>query len=394
MAKSRYKRKIKKLSPTAIILAVIFFIIAVAGYFIYNKFFKPAPIEAKGEISFHFMMLGNKNSGDCIYVKAGDNDILIDAGSASNSVDDIDKYISEYVPDKELEYVIVTHSDSDHIEGFSVLNGSIFDLYKCKTIIDFPLTNKKETSDSGNQTLYGKYVSERTDEIANGAKHYSALDCYNNENGGQRTYNLTEDGNVKMEILYNYYYDHEAKDENDYSVCIMFHHGSRKFLFTGDLEESGEEYLIQHYRENFSKDYLSEVEFYKAGHHGSKTSSTEELLQIIKPKMSVVPCCAGSIERPTALQNTFPTQEFIDKISKYTDKVYVPVMIELEYVENDTATESDDYNNVGEYKELNGNIQVISDAEKGVYVECSNNTKPLKDTEWFSKYRTTPPAWN
>ena len=46
-------------------------------------------VEAKGEISFHFMMLGNSNAGDSIYIKAGENDILIDAGSRENSIDDI-----------------------------------------------------------------------------------------------------------------------------------------------------------------------------------------------------------------------------------------------------------------------------------------------------------------
>jgi competence protein ComEC len=326
------------------------------------------------------MMLGNDYAGDCIYVRAGDNDIIIDAGSRANSIDDIQNYINTYVTDGVLEYVIVTHSDQDHIAGFAA-SESIFDLYECEVIIDFPLSNKSETTGAGNRSLYGKYIDERNAEITAGAKHYNALDCYNNQNGGQRVYELTEDGNVKMEILYNYFYDHKATDENDYSVCVQFVHGSRKFLFTGDLEEKGEEYLVQY-------NDLSQVELFKAGHHGSPTSSNNHLLDIIKPKVSVVCCCAGSVEYTQNFANTFPLQAFIDRIAPYTDKVYVPIYINVEF-----STEKDKYVNVEQTGLLNGNIQVISDAETGVTVIGSNNDTKLKDTEWFKNNRITPNAW-
>ena len=381
---ARRKSKKRKLSGTSLVLAIILVILAVAGYYVYNKYFKKEDpyVEAKGAISFHFMMLGNANAGDCVYIKAGENDILIDAGSRTNSIDDIDNYVKQYVPDRKLEYVIVTHADQDHIAGFAKKDGSIFDLYECQTIIDFPLTNKTTQT-------YNNYLSERDDEVTKGAKRYSALDCYNNANGGQRVYNLTDDGNIKFEILYNYYYEHNSEDENNYSVCVMFYHGSRQFLFTGDLEKEGEEYLAQKYD-------FSQVELYKAGHHGSRTSSNECLLSEIKPKICVACCCAGSVEYTDNLDRTFPTQDMINRIAPYTDKFYVPITIEIEQTKgadtpNDTS--DDDYDNVGDYIVLNGNIQVISDAETGVYVSCSNNNTLLKDTEWFKKYRTTPNAW-
>jgi competence protein ComEC len=339
-------------------------------------------VEAKGAISFHFMMLGNANAGDCVYIKAGENDILIDAGSRTNSIDDIDNYVKKYVTDGKLEYVIVTHADQDHIAGFSKRDGSIFDLYECQTIIDFPLTN------STTQT-YNNYILERDEEVSKGAKRYSALECYENLNGAQRVYNLTEDGNVKFEVLYNDYYKNKSNDENNYSVCVMFYHGSRQFLFTGDLAKAGEEKLAEFYD-------FSQVELYKAGHHGSYTSSNEILLKEVKPKMSVVCCCAGSIERKTAPRNLFPSQDYVDRISKYTDKVFVSSAMEIiQTAGADTPddTKDDLYDNEGEILLLNGNIQVVSDAEKGVYVECSNNNTLLKDTEWFKKYRTMPNAW-
>ncbi|MBQ9104042.1 MAG: hypothetical protein IJY57_03025, partial [Clostridia bacterium] len=228
---------------------------------------------------------------------------------------------------------------------------------------------------------YNKYCSELDSEVALGAKHYTALECYNNENGAQRIYNLTEDGNVKMEILYNYFYENNSSDENNYSVCIMFHHGDRKFLFTGDLEKEGEEKLAEFYD-------FSQVELFKAGHHGSYTSSNDFLLSEIRPKMSVVCCCAGAIERNTKPENLFPSQSFINRMGKYTSAIYAPTAMDYVVPSGETTVGIDD--NVGDIITLNGNIQVISDAENGVYVECSNNNLKLKETEWFNKYRTWP----
>ncbi len=355
-------------------LAIFFIIIVVLGYYVYNNYLNDkGKKEVKGDISFHFLVLGNEYAGDCTYVKAGDNDILIDAGSRVGSIESIHDYLSDYMTDNTLEYVIATHADRDHIAGFSKKDGSIFDLYECKTIIDFARTNKDSET-------YYNYLSERDDEVEKGAKHYTALECYNNENGAKRIYNLSDDGSIRMEILYNYYYENYSKDENNYSVCIMFYHGERSFLFTGDLEKEGEEKLAEKHK-------FSQVELYKAGHHGSKTSSNECLLSEIKPKICVCCCCAGSVEYTQNFSSTFPTQDFINRISKYTDKVFVPIMIDVVFNEKENK-----YQNAKEYELLNGNI-VISSSEEGVEVDCSNNNILLKDTDWFKANRTCPLAW-
>lgn len=343
------------------------------------------------EMSFHFMMLGNDKAGDCVYIKAGETDILIDAGSRLNSVSSIQTYIDKYMEDDILEYVIITHSDQDHIDGFvrTSTKPSIFDLYECKTIIDFNLSNKELLTDKGNPTLYGKYVSSRDEEVANGATHYTALDCYNQTNGAQRVFEFSEQ--MSMEILYNYYYDHTSSDENNYSVCVMFKHNDKNFLFTGDLEEEGEEYLVQY-------NTLPRVELFKAGHHGSPTSSNDCLLSVIQPKISVACCCAGSVEYTQNSANTFPSQAYIDRIAPYTNKVFVPVYIKTKFNQDKNK-----YVNDGEFIELNGNVMVRSLSEsvdengnpvepRVVYVG-SNNSLKLKDTEWFKNNRITPNAW-
>ena len=117
----------------AIVLLVVGCVVGYLGAAMYEAAsFKsdeaPAAL-VQGELQIHFLELGNKYTGDCTYIKAGDTDILIDAGSRSSSVPVIAEYINQYVTDGKLEYVIVTHAHQDHDAGFAMSEGSIFDLY-------------------------------------------------------------------------------------------------------------------------------------------------------------------------------------------------------------------------------------------------------------------------
>ncbi len=346
------------------LLALIIGFIAAFAVYTYIKRPKGGDVYVSGELQIHFMELGNKYTGDSIYIKAGDTDILIDAGSRTDSTDTTSAYINQYCTDGVLEYVIATHADQDHIAGFagSKNSPSMFERYEIGTIIDFALTNKDTQT-------YKTYVEKRDAAVAAGAVHYTALQCWNETDGAKRVYEVSD--GVEMEILYNYYYENESKDENNYSVCLMFNQGDKHFLFTGDLEEDGEEQLVVY-------NQLPKVELFKAGHHGSKTSSNDCLLQVIQPEIVCVCCCAGTDEYTDNKENQFPTQAMIDRVSKYTDRVYVTSL-------GDESTEAG-------YVSMNGNI-VVSSGRKGVTVECSNNNTLLKDTEWFIKNRTMPAAW-
>ena len=83
-----------------IILCIIFVAIGyVGGGYVYlflkcKHEIKNIPVYTSGDLAFHFLELGNKYTGDCTYIKAGDVDILIDAGSATDSIPTITAYIN------------------------------------------------------------------------------------------------------------------------------------------------------------------------------------------------------------------------------------------------------------------------------------------------------------
>ena len=306
------------------------------------------------DLSVHFLQLGNKTSGDCTLIKVGDTEVLIDAGSTDGSAKTIVPYISQYCTDGKLEYVIATHGDADHISAFVGTSTSkgVFESFECGTIIDFAQTTKTTQ-------VYNNYVRLREAEVEAGAQHYTALQCWNNADGAQRSYALGKD--ITLNILYQKYYEQKTSNENNYSVCTLITQGDNNFLFTGDLEESGEKSLVE------SND-LPQCVLYKAGHHGSNTSSTQALISVIQPEIVVANCCCGD-------KYNFPHQEFINTIAPYTQRVYIPVMT--------TANG---------YALLNGNI-VVSSTQDGVSVNCSNNNTLFKDTDWFKANRVTPDAW-
>lgn len=373
-----------------ILALIVGFVIGFAGWGFYSLP-KDSDKYVSGDLKIHFLELGNHYTGDCTYIQAGDVDILIDAGSRYDSAATIETYLKQHMTDNKIEYVIATHAHTDHIAGFcntSGNGGGIFDRFETGVVIDFPKCTKEKPYSS--VTVLGKYTAALEAEIAAGAVHYTALECYNNENGAQRIIQLTD--SISMEILYNYYYDHDdynddneiITDENDNSVCLMFHHGNEKhFLFTGDLEHDGEEKMVEYYAANHGG--LPHCELYKGGHHGSGTSSKEALLNAITPSIVCVCCCAGTSEYTDNADNQFPTQDFINRIAPHTDAVYVTTVV-------DNYVDSDNWTNEGTVKSMNGNILVTSN-KSGITVVGSNNSTKLKDTDWFAANRTRPAAW-
>ncbi len=379
-------KKHPKLFAAVVIILVIALILGVCYYFFIYKKKHPAPAGAPGvvagsvaeiasaDLSIHFIAPAVKASGDSALIKVGNTEVLIDAGPNKSNTAEIADYLEAYCTDGVLEYVIATHSDSDHIAGFvgassgGKRNGILY-TYRVGTLITFDQVTE-ETA------LYNDYCEAIEYAKEQGTAVYTGLQCWNGADGAKRTYYLDEAQTISMNILYNYYYEHVSPDNNNHSVCMLLSQSlgeaeSKHYLFTGDLEEDGEIRLVEN-------NDLPKVELYKAGHHGSKTSSTNALLEVIQPKYVAVCCCAGYNQYGAAEENIFPTQAFCDRIGAYTDKVYVTIMW-------DEATDG--------FAPMNGDIVFYygkseSEAEKSLKLWCSNNSTVLKDTEWFQKNRT------
>ena len=352
-------KKIAKKNPKAFIIGLVVILvlglIGVGGYFIYKKVNggndHHHDIET-GEVQINFLELGNDRIGDSTFIQVGDVDILIDAGSRKNSAETICNYMKNKMSDNKIEYVIATHAHEDHIAGFVGTKeyGGVFDHYKVGTLIQFAKT------DSTSQ-LYLDYCSKVEAMKANGTTVYTADQCVNNP------FTLAE--NITLQVLDQKYYYEKASTENNYSVCCMINQGDNHYLFTGDLEKSGEESLVE-------KNTLPHCELFKGGHHGSETSNNDCLLKVITPETICICTCCGSDEYASN-PALFPNQITIDRMAKYTDKIYV------------TASYQDKV-----YKPMNGNITFKCTSGADYEIHGSNNDLILKETDWFKAHRT----WN
>ena len=81
----------------------------------------------------------------------------------------------------------------------------------------------------------------------------------------------------KLYFLNDKIYD----NENDNSSVIYTKLNNYKFLFMGDAGVEVEENLIQKYN-------LQDIDVLKAGHHGSRTSSSKEFIDEIEPKYGII----------------------------------------------------------------------------------------------------------
>jgi competence protein ComEC len=79
-----------------------------------------------------------------------------------------------------------------------------------------------------------------------------------------------------------------VKPHNDDSLVLHLNMGRHNFLLTGDLEQSGEVLLA-------SAAVIPDIDVLKVGHHGSKTSTTDELLDAARPRFALISSGAGNL---------------------------------------------------------------------------------------------------
>ena len=204
--------------------------------------------------------------GDGIYIRnATGTSYLIDGGSSD--VKNVGKYrIEPFLLSKgidNIDYAIITHGDSDHINGLMELikMGDI----KVRNIILPEIKEKDE----------GYLMVENLAKDSHIPISYIS------------TMDYIKEGKLMLNCLHpskNY----EYTDPNSYSTVLSLSFGELDMLLTGDLDDRGEEELISLFEQNPS--ILKEYEILKVAHHGSKNSTFKPFLQLIKPDISLISC--------------------------------------------------------------------------------------------------------
>ena len=99
-----------------------------------------------------------------------------------------------------------------------------------------------------------------------------------------------------------------GKTDNENSICVLFDSEECVILITGDRGRSGEKELLQKYT-------LPDVDILIAGHHGSKNSTTEELLRAVRPELVII--SVGKNNR-----YGHPAQAVLERLAEFGCTVY------------------------------------------------------------------------
>jgi len=89
---------------------------------------------------------------------------------------------------------------------------------------------------------------------------------------------------LKLQILWPKEEQIKENILNNNSIVAKLIYKDFSVLFTGDIEEIAEKQILQEYK---NSNMLSS-NILKVGHHGSKTSSTQEFLEKVKPKIALI----------------------------------------------------------------------------------------------------------
>ena len=290
-------------------------------------------VRGDGELQIHFMDVGQ---GDGILILFPDGrDMLIDCANYNNSSTvrgEILDYMDDYVTDGQLDYLMLTHCDSDHVyfmdevlEEYQVDNvfmPNVLAMHDKVAEADIPqerlaLFTDEDTVDTACYADF--FIAALTEPDCTVTLNVDADEDSNSVviTDGERQSDGTYDGATYMLTFYcptaEYYAESDlssAEEKNAISPIGVLEYNGFRIVLTGDSNEINEPTFVDRIGGQLDCDVL------KVGHHGSETSSTEEFLDAIDCEYAVISCNAAG--------NTFhhPRQTTLDRFIERDMTVY------------------------------------------------------------------------
>lgn len=229
-----------------------------------------------GELKLHALYVG---SGDCLIIESNNHYMMVDGGFKETSERVISYLDSLNIPDKQLDYVVATHPDGDHIGGFSY----IYEQYNVKQIIYSPCT--KST------TIF-------SDFIASSKAHNFPL---RTPIEGEK-WTL---GDATVEVIYD---GSQGTTYNECSIVLRVSCDGKSILLTGDLPTITERSLM-------NQGYNFRANILKIAHHGAGSSTSMDFLDAVKPEYAVISSTANADAK-------FPRDSLLIRLAKRFVKTY------------------------------------------------------------------------
>ena len=226
----------------------------------------------------------NIGQGDSFYVEAPNGkQMIIDGGPDKKILSEL----SAVMPygDDSIDVLMITNPDKDHMAGFL----DVMEKYKVGMVLEPGTVN-----DSMIYKNIEKMIAEKNIPDLVARKGMKVI--------------LDKEKNVYFEVIFP---DRDVHNwtTNDGSIVGKIFYGNTSFMMTGDATIKTEGVILA----NNSDKYLKS-DVLKAGHHGSRTSSGEAFVSVVRPSMAMI--SAG-------VNNSYghPHQETLDTLNKFGVKI-------------------------------------------------------------------------
>ena len=232
--------------------------------------------------------------GDSCLIRYKGTNIMIDSGGSLSKNKDGKSYdigenvLNNYLLNRgitRLDYIMASHFDEDHSQGFIFLLKNM----KVKNVI---ISEQYKTSS----------IYEQFKQIC---KKQNIRIIYVRSGDEIRIKDLA------FKILHPQSKENQISENplNNNAIVCMVKYKNRKILFTGDIEKVAENELVKEYNNDLKADIL------KVGHHGSKTSTTKEFLDLINPSVALI---------GVGQNNKFghPNEEVIKRLKEKNIQIY------------------------------------------------------------------------
>lgn len=234
--------------------------------------------EKNGILTVSFLNVGQ---GDSIFIDAPNgNQMLIDGGPSKAVLRELSKVMPFY--DRSIDVVLATHADQDHVGGLP----DVLKKYRVNIFMESGVPGES----SSYKELERKISSSPLEIKKILARREMVVDL---------------GGGVILQILFPDR-DPTGMETNMSSIVAKLVYGKNKFLFTGDSPQTIERYLVS--IGGLQSDVL------KAGHHGSKTSTSAEFVSAVSPAHAVI-----SVSKDNKYGH--PNKETLDTLSNFGAKI-------------------------------------------------------------------------
>ena len=284
-------------------------------------------VRGDGELLVHMLDVGQ---GDCIYVQLPDGkDMVIDCANYNDSGEYEKKtfdYLDAYITDDTVEYLMLTHCDSDHVYFMDEL----LERYQVEklfmpNVLATPGTssaNKAKLQEQIDELDTSRFTDKDTiDSITYAEFFIAALTEPNceivlNVDTDEKTNSIIIEETTYRLVFYcptqEYYDDYglnTAERKNAISPIGILEYNDRKIMLTGDSNEYNEPLVM-------ARTGKIDCDVLKVGHHGSATSTSNEFLDAYTFEYALISCNAAG--------NTFnhPRQDTLDRLKAHNINVY------------------------------------------------------------------------